>query len=389
MTIAARHLVFLTLAIQPFCVVANTITVTDFFENLHGTGNAAVFPVGPGSLDDVESAFGPRQQSSTGEYDWHRGFDVDGEDMVDSVVAALDGYFYDYRSTSRGGNIVIIEHRFADFTADTVTFHGTTVTKFYTWHLHLWDDETANNGQSTDDLISGYTEGDAISRGTPIGILSNSGSSGGSPYAPHLHYELRIGTNSSLEFQLNNDTTQWGFDPHVNPMLLFDPGSTAQSLSHTAGTLGHDDLTFTYGVSDDYTIFNHLSVLIRDGGDLSEIAAHELDLNLRTGFDATDVDLLDAQNLMLPYIEPLESPFDITVWETEFIVPDAWLEGNYDQGYELVVTATDLWGTSVSTTLALSSVPEPATATVCLGTASLLFCGGRRRRRRKHHHSRG
>ncbi|GAB5559171.1 MAG: hypothetical protein SynsKO_08180 [Synoicihabitans sp.] len=362
---------------------ADTISYDTFFANLHQSVNAAVFPVGPRTLDDVESAFGPRQQSSTGLYDWHRGFDVDGEDKVDSVVAALDGYFYDYRFSSRGGYTVILEHHFADFTADDVTFQGANVTKFYTWHLHLWDDETANNGTSTDDLVSSYTEGDPISRGTQIGVLSNSGSSGGSPYAPHLHYEVRIGTNSSLEYQLDNvgSTTQWGFDPHVNPMLLFDAGSTTQTIALESGTLGSGDLTFELSLPDDYTIFNNLSVLIRDAGDLTEIASHELDLNLRTGFDATDVDDLDTQNNALPFIEPLNAPFDESVWSTHFVVPDQWLDGNYDQGYELVITATDIWGTSASTSLMLTAVPEPAHAGVALALAALFFSHSRRRRK--------
>ncbi len=116
---------------------ADTVTFDAFFCGSSPINRCRGLSVGPGSLDDIESAFGPRQQSSTGLYDWHSGFDVDGEDQVDSVVAALDGYFYDYRTTSRGGNIVILEHHFSDFTDDDVTFHGTTVTKFYTWHLHL------------------------------------------------------------------------------------------------------------------------------------------------------------------------------------------------------------------------------------------------------------
>jgi len=63
----------------------------------------------------VDFAFGPRQQFSTGKYDWHRGIDIDGELNIDVIVAPLDGCFYDYRTTASGGNIVILEHHFADF----------------------------------------------------------------------------------------------------------------------------------------------------------------------------------------------------------------------------------------------------------------------------------
>lgn len=386
MSLLRTFSILLSLALAATPALSNTITATEFFEQLYDSADKAIFPVAGRTLDDIESAFGPRQQQSTDLYDWHRGFDVDGTDQVDSIVAALDGYFYDYRYSSRGGYTVILEHHFADFTNDTVTFHGQTVTKFYTWSLHVWDDGNEGNGTSTDDIVSGWARDDPISQGTQIAILSNSGSSGGDPYAPHLHYDLRIGTNSSLEYQLDNvgSTTQWGFDPHVNPMLLFDPGYPApeQTLEHASGTLGADDLVFDYSVPDEYTVFNNLSVLIRDGSDLSEIASHELDLNLRTGFDASDVDLLDTQVTSVPYIDPLDSPFDTDSWSTQFVVPDAFLDEHYNQGYELVLTATDIWGNSVSTSLSLSAVPEPAQFSLVLSGFALVMSGLRRRGRR-------
>ena len=377
-----RRILLATLSALVGCtgLRADYADLITFFETLAGSGNAAVFPVGPGSLDDVESAFGPREQSSTGNYDWHRGIDIDGEDMVDAVVAPLDGYFYDYRTTTSGGNIVILEHRFTDFGTPSITYAGQTLTKFYTWHLHLWDDEVAANGTSTDDLVSGYTAGDAISRGTPIGVLSNSGSSGGSPYAPHLHFELRVGTNSSLEYQLNNDTTQWGFDPHMNPMLLFgDPGNLTQSLSLASGGPGSTDLVFDYSVSnDDYPLLNSMTAQIRNASTLAEIDSHTLEYNQRTGFDAASTALLDTQDTTLPYVEPSSSPFSSSDWETQFVVPDSWLEGNIDQGYELLLTATDIWGNSTTTTLALTAVPEPRTTVLLLGLSTLLVIGHRR-----------
>lgn len=352
--------------------------VLSFFENLRGSGHAALFPVSGGSLDDFESSFGPRNKSGSGDYDWHRGFDVDGTDMTSPIVAPLDGYFYDYRTTTSGGNIVILEHNISDLGGGALTYNSKSVTKFYTWYLHLWDDETAANGTSTDDLVSGYTQGDAISRGTQIGVMGQSGTTTNT----HLHFEVRIGTNNSLEYQTENPgSTQWGFDPHLNPMLLFAPSGYTQTMSQSAGTIGSTDLTFDYTINDDdYPVFNSITALIRNTMTEAEIASHVLDLNERTGFDATSNENLDTQDTSMPYIVPSLSPFSSSDWETQFVVPESWLNGNYDQNYELVMTATDIWGTSVSTTVALSSVPEPAQATTIIGAMALLCTAMRRRR---------
>jgi hypothetical protein len=61
--------------------------IVSFFNTLHGSGNAATFPVSGGSLDDFESSFGPRHKAGSGNYDWHRGFEVDGTDMTSPIVA--------------------------------------------------------------------------------------------------------------------------------------------------------------------------------------------------------------------------------------------------------------------------------------------------------------
>lgn len=299
--------------------------------------------------------------------------------MSSPIVAPLDGYFYDYRTTSSGGNIVILEHNISELGGGALTYNDKSVTKFYTWYLHFWDDETAANGTSTDDLVSGYTKGDAISRGTQIGVMGQSGTTTNT----HLHFEVRIGTNNSLEYQTNNPgSNQWGFDPHLNPMLLFAPSGYTQSLSQSAGTIGSTDLTFDYTINDDdYPVFNTVSALIRNTMTQAEIASHVLDLNQRTGFDATSTDDLDTQVTSLLHIVPSLSPFSTTDWKTHFIVPESWLSGNYDQGYELVMTATNIWGTSVSSTVALSSIPEPAQAVSLFGVIALTSAAMRRRRR--------
>ncbi len=139
---------------------ADYADVIEFFDDLHGTADAADFPVSGRDFSDIESAFGPRVQTSGGNYDWHRGIDIDGTLNTDPVVAALDGYFYDYRTLDAGGYIVILEHRFADFGVFGLTYEGKSVTRFYTWYLHLYDDGLEGNDTSTDDIVSAFTEDD-------------------------------------------------------------------------------------------------------------------------------------------------------------------------------------------------------------------------------------
>lgn len=370
-------------------VRADYADLVTFFASLQDTADAAIFPVLGRGNDDIESAFGPRIQSSTDNYDWHRGIDVDGTLNTDPIVAPLKGYFYDYRYTAAGGNIVILEHHFADFNNGAVTsisYGGKTLTKFYTWHLHLFDDGVAANATGTGDIVSAFTVGQAVARGTQIGVLGDSGSSGGEAYAPHLHFELRMGTNSSLEFQLANPgTTQWSFDPHMNPLLLFaDAGTTVeQSLTLASGEFapGGGDLTFDYALADDDSpVFNRLDVRIRDTDTNEIVASHVLELNQRLGYDATSTATLDDQGAGsgLPYIAPDTSPFSPGSWATHFVVPEAWLAAYAGDGHDLELVATDIWGNA--TTLTLAGIPEPGTAAVWTGFAMLGLALSRRRR---------
>src|SRR5690606_25771829 len=126
-------------------------------------------------------------------------------------------------------------------------------TTFYTYYLHLTDTSVdyINNTKQ-------WSKGDAISAGTVIGYMGDTGSSGGSAYAPHLHFELRFGTSNPLENQIAGDgltgTDAW-FDPHMHPLLLFNPNDATlrgdslntpytQSLALQAPGTTEDALTF-------------------------------------------------------------------------------------------------------------------------------------------------
>ena len=157
-------------------------------------------------FDDIRSTFGPRILSSSGSYDFHRAIDIEGSTGED-IVAPLDGYFAGYRTYNSCGQTVRLRHNLPS----PIQYKGKTINQFYTWYCHL------------DDFVSGFTDGQSIPEGTVIGKLGKSGSA----TYPHLHLELRVGTNNSLEYQKENydesDPRYFGFDPHMHPMLLFEP----------------------------------------------------------------------------------------------------------------------------------------------------------------------
>jgi hypothetical protein len=334
--------------------------------------NDTVFPVSGRGLDDLDSTFGPRMQASTGLYDFHRGIDVDGGSVggpvgVEDVVAVLDGTFYDYRFSASGGNTVILKHAFDA----PISYEGKTLTHFYTWYLHLYDDGIANNGIGTADLVAGLNVGDAVSRNTLIGKLGDSGSPSSGTYAPHLHFELRVGSVSSLEFQLGNPgSTQWGFDPHMNPLWLFAPGTYGgggpndyrQQLSLAAPVQVGADIAIHYQISnDDHPVWNRFEFTIRQVGSGTVATSHVLDLNQRTGYDASSTASLDSRDLTKPYIDPASGALTGNQFASGLIVPAAFAQPYLDNGHELVVTAQDLWGNTENFTVDLTVVPEPST----------------------------
>jgi len=372
---------------------ANYADVVSFFGNLYASSDAAIFPVDGSGLPAIESAFGPRIQTSTDLYDWHRGIDIDGTLNTDSIVAPIKGYFYDYRTTASGGNIVILEHHLSDFGVSSLSYDGKTFTKFYTWYLHLYDDEVAGNATSTDDIVSGWTKtvgstpGTAIAQGTQIGILGDSGAAaaGGDGYGPHLHFELRIATNSSLEFQEANvgSTTQWGFDPHMNPLLLFapDPLAATPTLTLENPWTPGSDATLTYTSDANQPLLNTWLVEVTDTTTDAIVASHLLDYNQRIGYDASTTSTLDdyASGVLLPHVDPLPFGDTATEFATQLVVPDSWLTGYSSDQYRIDVTATDIWGSALTTSF--SAVPESPVTGIALATAALALTLARHRQK--------
>jgi murein DD-endopeptidase MepM/ murein hydrolase activator NlpD len=352
------------------------------FSSMHGP--QIYFPVAGKTTDDVESTFGPRIQHSTGLYDFHRGIDVDGTEG-DDILAMTDGVFWEHRTFSRGGLTVILRHEFSS----PMTLNGNSYDHYFTYYMHLYDDAIQGNGAGTLDVIDGWVSekanpgmGTSIVAGNHIAELGNSGSSGGAPYADHLHMEVRVGTTNSLIFQTDNPaTTQHGFDPHVHPLMFFESaifgGLDNSPTLIPQGTLDSEsDFVLAWMNSDKALLLNRFEVSLFDSETNALIDSHVLDFNLRTGFDATSANALDSQDVLNPYIDPESFSHGDTVFTSNLVVPETWLQSANGQ-FQLEVEAYDIWGNS--TRFELSSIPEPSLPSLLAAILLPWFAVSRRR----------
>jgi len=363
------------------CLVASSVSLTadalsyptilNAMQALHGS---TVWPVANSTPDDVESTFGPRWQTSTQRYDFHRGLDFDGV-QGDDIRAVADGVFWGYRDFSAGGRTVILRHELVN----PVTHDGVEYDYYYTYCMHLYDDGNEGNA-GTDDIISGWTEkSTVITAGQHIGEMGNSGSSGGTPYADHLHFEVRFLANTSLEYQLDPDNapnTQYGFDPHIHPSLLwsnnpadgFWPNNYSQQVAQVGVTEANQDLTFRYTSDDETPALNAVTVEVIDADTQQVVKSHTLNFSTREGFDASSTTTLDDPDETMPYFSPTTFGDTALEFTNELIVPASWVAG-YDEDYEVKVTMSNIWTDSTDLTVAL--VPEPRFYAALMGILAL------------------
>jgi len=295
-----------------------------------------VWPVVGSNSDDIEETFGPRRQPSAGgRYDWHRGIDID-EAHGHNIVAALTGEFNRYTNFTGGGWTVVLKHTFAD----PIQFRGKTLRNYYTFYMHLDDAGTPAY------IKEAQTNGahPIIPIGQVIGLMGNTGEGPGGEYHTHLHFELRVGTLSSLEFQLSAfdpaSASFYGFDPHMHPMLLFPPGGGLAQFELTRpvlpGFLSTNTITMP---NDDFPILNRLEVETFSANGQS-LDVHALDLNLREGFDATSTAALDTAQTNRPYLAPLYFVDAQTNYQTQLVLPPEFLAA----AAQVKFRAWDIWG---------------------------------------------
>jgi murein DD-endopeptidase MepM/ murein hydrolase activator NlpD len=170
----------------------------------------------------ITSQFGPRWKSTEERYDFHRGIDFYGTHREPIFCIGAGIVFRFYREGGKvypnGGNTLVIRHELAE----PLDFHGHRVTRLFSLYLHL------------DEVF--VTEGERVSAGQHVAAMGASGST----RFTHLHFEVRLATTCSLEYQRKhprNAAAVYGFDPHVHP-FLFIPGARSgqTAITHEGGS---------------------------------------------------------------------------------------------------------------------------------------------------------
>ena len=309
------------------------------------------FPVH--GFESIASTFGPRLRAQENTYDFHRGMDIPGQ-VGDLIVAPCDGIFWGVTTTETGGYTLLLQHDLPR----TVALNGHSFDHFYTRYSHLNSDTELGNGIGTDDIVAGWIPRTTVVTGAQViaelgrsGITSNS--------VPHLHMELRVGTPFSPQFQVKPATpessvTGFGFEPHMHPMLLFEPyryGASGMnryrnSFLLSSSVLPSNDILLRASSSTDHMpLLNRIECSILNDDNMT-IAHHVLDYNLRDGFDITSDETLDQPMTNLPYIVPIPFGVNATNFRSHVTVPKVWLEshGVYDSSdYTLRIDLWDIW----------------------------------------------
>ncbi len=218
--------------------------------------------------DKVTSTFGPRWKPNEQRFDFHRGVDFYGA-LHDPVFAAADGEVHRiYREGNRvypnGGNTLIVGHELNR--PFPLLCHR--IEQVFSVYLHLADFEVE--------------QGQTVAAGQRVAGMGRSGNT----VFTHLHFEVRLQTTCSLEYQRKNPRAQcagYGFDPHVHPFLFLqrppaEAGEAPFKLSHAPGA----PFVLQYEARNTKLDLNELRC------DLGV-----LNFNLRTGIDATTTGRLD------------------------------------------------------------------------------------------------
>ncbi|MBL0217136.1 MAG: M23 family metallopeptidase [Myxococcales bacterium] len=251
---------------------------------------------------DISSTFGPRWKSSAARYDFHPGIDWFGDDGT-PVAAIGDGtveavYPEGSPQFPNGGNVLVIRH----VLPVPETFHGTPVDHVFAVYLHLTSVAVA--------------AGAPVTRGQVVGAMGHTGDT----TFTHLHFEIRVQTMCSLQYQTANPSSSCatGYDPHVHPFLFIagrddDAATAAEVMPTTDGDAWTVRYSAPRGDLD-------LDAIVTDLGDLG--------FDERRGMDATTLDRLDDFHYdwltLVP--EPFSSSDEALVMQLHFPAQPMFLE---------------------------------------------------------------
>lgn len=283
----------------------------------------AVWPVPSVSRHDISSTFGPRILKAYTRYDFHRGVDISAAEGT-PIVAALAGTFYGVRNYAGGGQTVIIDHDV------DILFHDGQRSRISTYYMHL---------HSYSSRIESGSKGMSIEKGEIIGYAGMTGAA----VAPHLHFEARLGSRCSLEYQLEHPTfscASLGHDPHIHPLGLFPPPTVASDGVQVEVTQFVDGITegvIKVSSTDAYPLANRYQLrALRSQSGLDDL--HVLDLSDRTGFDASSTSAIDTQDKTKPYIEPVSFGKSSSTWHVEYRIPAGFASKQSGDLFIIVVT---------------------------------------------------
>lgn len=294
-----------------------------------------IWPLPKSTICHVGAAFGPRKNGgSKGYYDYHRGIDITGA-IGDPIVSVYDGVVTGVYNWSGGGLTVAIRHNLPQL----VKFHPDkpSTDVFYTLYSHMGH--------------IGVTWGDEVKAGQNIGEIGMTGRTN----APHLHFELRLQVFCSLENALKSTAFECNkvqIDPHINPLILFKHLSCAedvgneilvpkfyqmQKLNQT-----HDGIirVRTEDADAGMIFFGFYSV---ESTRTIPRTSHELDLNLRTGFDATSLEALDTPDTTKPWLDPVSFGSRSDTWRMDLVIPHEFVRYK-NAGETFRVLVRDVWG---------------------------------------------
>lgn len=328
-----RRLVFLLSAILPsFIFAASKAEVTALRGAFALVRQSAVWPVPAVDHNNISSTFGPRLKEPALNYDWHRGIDIDAP-LGTPVVAAYPGILWDITDFVDGGTTVVLRH---DLPA-ALSYEKRTIQYFYTFYMHL---------DSVDPLL---VDAFANNQKIPVAAGDSVGQVGHSGTTPtdHLHFELRVGSWCSLEFQLQNPSSScsgFGFDPHMHPFFLLPQSPPAMALTVTQQPAAGVDGIVQFNCSRLEPVLNRVILKIYDNQLHRSAGKYILDLNERRGFDASTNVALDTVDPAKPYFSPV--PFGIlaTIYETQIIIPAAYLGSLVGNRYTYTLKVNDIWG---------------------------------------------
>ncbi len=272
-------------------------------------------------LDTIlfSSPFGPRLQASQEyRYDFHRGIDLKADEGT-LVYAIADGEIYRtyYEGDAEnpypeGGTVVILRHE----TETPINFHGNEYTTYYSLYMHL-NTITVENVTS-----SPYP---TIAKGTEIGTVGQTGTTAFN----HLHFEIRVGTTCSREYQRENPTTSCATffdeptDPHVNPLLFLDYDNENRLEIEI---IDESPITVTITSGREELDINRVEITLN--GETKTV-----DFNARQGIDPEDIDNNEYDRIV---ISP--SQFNSETKQYEITIKFSGFN-DYD-----TIEATDIWG---------------------------------------------